>query len=122
MTDKHLKASGEHPKMLPPKDWLPPDTNVRVSLLGWAYFMVGFLVFAMALVVTGYVVFFQPNLSEEGRWIIRWWLLPLASGFIAAAFTGGMYTRFKGGSGLAASATGGFGVWLTTILLVYFSR
>jgi hypothetical protein len=90
------------------------QSNVRVE---WRYFCVGvvFLFFGIGLALWA---FSKGQLTSDQR-VILLWALPMISGFVCGSFTGAITVNSKGfWPGVAATATGGFGVWLLTYLML----
>ena len=85
--------------------------DLRFFVLGCA-----FLAAVLALVVWA---FSKTELADHQRQLLRW-ALPLASGFLVGSFVGSLTVHSKGfAPGLAATATGGFGVWLLTFFVLF---
>jgi hypothetical protein len=81
------------------------------------FFIIGIvlLVSALGLSIWGFIL---GDLTSDQRRILQW-ILPLASGFGAGSFTGSIWV--KGNRlipGLATAATGGFAIWLLTLVLL----
>jgi hypothetical protein len=77
------------------------------------FFLVGIVLLAAAFGLACWG-FSKPSLARH-QILIMQWLLPLASGFCAGAFTGGLTFRSRGWlPGVLVTATGGFAVWIIT--------
>ena len=90
--------------------------NVESRPLNQKYWLTFGAVFSFMIFVLVMVTFFAPENSCD-RWTILRFVLPIFSGIAAGAFVGAITAQ---GSvyQLAVAATGGFAVWLITLLLV----
>jgi hypothetical protein len=97
--------------------WRGGGTVGPTETVEWRYFSVGLVLLAAALGFGGWG-FHLANLTPDQRLILLW-ILPLASGFGAGAFAGGISAKARGLiPGVIITATGGFAVWLLTYLLL----
>ena len=75
--------------------------------------------FALVVAIFG----FSLGRLTEDPWRLLVWLLPLASGFAAAAFVGSVFVKARNFiPGIAVTATGGFAVWLITFFYLFFAE
>jgi len=81
------------------------------------YFVLGSL-FAVTAIAMAFLAFQKGNLSDDQRQLLRW-LLPIAAGFSAGAFTGAITLKSKVLLPATIGATGGFTVWLLSTYILF---
>lgn len=119
MEAQRLKPNDPEP-VLPPelRDLgTPKGTPTRMEHANKRYFVVGCVlsVFVAGLIVWAFAL---RTLTSDQRTLMRV-LLSLFSGFAAGSFVGSLTVKARGLiPGIAATATGGFGVWLLTAFVM----
>jgi hypothetical protein len=95
----------------------PPKTltsqSAPVQSRFWLWFGTGYALVAVAV----FLITFLSSENSCDRWTLLRFMLPMFSGIAAGAFAGSLSTQGPINQ-IAFVATGGFGVWLLTLLLV----
>ncbi|MBA4029866.1 MAG: hypothetical protein C0478_02975 [Planctomyces sp.] len=125
---KYLRLTAAEPRTVATTDFSKPEDcsptkqpAITPDFAGhpsWVWTLLGVCLIIFALGLAG-VAFVMADITDTQRAVLSW-VLALASGCLCAMFPGRLLAKTEGiRAGLAITATGGFGVWLISFLLLY---